>query len=95
MKESKKGQCEKCEKYFYVHEHHILPKSIFEKKGNTAKLCPNCHTHFHEYSKTHTKEPNNEQEALKIWTTWLKVVPVIVSMILIGGFLLDKLNLFF
>jgi len=31
MKEAKKGKCVKCKEYFYVHEHHILPKSIFGK----------------------------------------------------------------
>ncbi len=44
MKEAKKGKCEKCNNYFYVHEHHILPKGVFDKKGATVKLCPNCHS---------------------------------------------------
>lgn len=84
MKEAKKGQCLKCGKYFYIHEHHILQKSKFGKKGKTVKLCPNCHTHFHEYSKKETKKPDDANEALKIWTNWYKTIPVIVSIILIA-----------
>ncbi len=49
-KESKRGRCEKCGINFYVHSHHIKPKAIFGK-GEKIDLCPNCHTHFHEYSK--------------------------------------------
>ncbi len=48
-KEAKRGRCEKCGKTFYVHSHHIFPKAIFGD-GETVKLCPNCHTHYHEYS---------------------------------------------
>lgn len=91
MKEAKKGKCEKCKQYFYIHEHHILPKSIFGKKGKTANLCPNCHAHFHEYSKQKTTNSEDKNEALKIWTTWLKAVSVIVSIIIIG-FILFKYN---
>jgi len=84
MKEAKKGKCVKCKEYFYVHEHHILPKSIFGKKGKTVKLCPNCHTHFHEYNKQNNINPEDVNETLKIWTTWLKVISLVVSMIVIG-----------
>ena len=90
MREAKKGNCKKCGVYFYVHEHHILPRSIFGNQGNTVELCPNCHTHFHEYSKKHTLDPKDEQEALKIWTTWLKKIPLIVSLLLVGLFLWSR-----
>ena len=84
MKEAKKGECKKCGVYFYVHDHHILPKSIFGKKGETAKLCPNCHTHFHEYSKKQTTNPHNAQEAWDIWDEWLTSVSIIVTVWVIG-----------
>ena len=80
MKEAKKGICEKCKKHFYVHEHHILSKAIFGK-GKTVKLCPNCHAHFHEYSKKQTKDKTDKDEALEIWDTWLKKVTVVCSII--------------
>ncbi len=80
MKEAKKGYCVKCGKYFYVHEHHILPQAIFGEIGKKEKLCPNCHTHFHEYSRKETKNPQDQNEALNIWTKWLKTVAVIVSV---------------
>ena len=84
MKESKKGYCRKCKTYFYIHEHHILPKSIFGKKGKKGKLCPNCHTYFHEYSKQHITDPYDEGEALDIWDKWLTSVSVVVSILVIG-----------
>ncbi len=84
MKEAKKGKCKKCNNYFYVHEHHILPKSKFGKKGKTVKLCPNCHTHFHEYSKKKTTKPNDAEQARSIWNVWFTSVSVVMSTIIIG-----------
>ncbi len=86
-KEARRGECEKCGKVFYVHGHHILPKSLFGK-GETIDLCPNCHTHFHEYSNLNTKNPQDKAEALKIWNRWLKKVVVICFVI--GAFFLAK-----
>ncbi len=80
MKEAKKGICYKCGQFFYVHEHHILSQAIFGKEGETIKLCPNCHTHFHEYSKKETKNPQDKEEALLIWTTWRKTIALVVSV---------------
>ncbi len=84
MKEAKKGKCKKCGNYFYVHEHHILPKSKFGKKGKTVKLCPNCHTHFHEYSKANTINPDDRSEARSIWNIWFTTISITVSAIIIG-----------
>jgi len=84
MKEAKKGICEKCGKYFYLHEHHILPKAIFNGVGETANLCPNCHTHFHEYSKKKLKNTTDEEATLRVWKYWIKHVVVIVSIIIIA-----------
>lgn len=84
MKEARKGKCEKCGIYFYIHRHHILPKSRFGNKGELVDLCPNCHTHFHEYSKKHTTDPNDEKEARSIWNVWFTTISVIVTMLVIG-----------
>ncbi len=81
MKEAKKGKCRKCGNYFYIHEHHILSQAIFGKGGKTIKLCPNCHTHFHEYSKKETKNKKNKDEAMEIWLIWLKTITVIASLL--------------
>jgi len=83
MKEAKKGICYKCGKYFYVHDHHILPQSIFGKNGETVKLCPNCHTHFHEYSRQKSTDNANKQEVLIIWSTWLRTVSILVTSVII------------
>jgi len=61
--------------FFYYHDHHILSKALFGK-GKTVKLCPNCHTHFHEYKKIHETDPENKKEAKKIWRTWYTKVSV-------------------
>jgi hypothetical protein len=83
-KEAKKGECQKCGTYFYLHTHHTLPKTIFGKDVATAELCPNCHAHFHEYSNLHTVDPKDKEEAEKIWDTWFKYVPVIVTMLVLA-----------
>ena len=44
----KKRKCQKCGKYEYVEEHHILPVSTFGKNNETAFLCSNCHTNYHQ-----------------------------------------------
>jgi len=79
MKEPKKGRCLKCGIMFYMHEHHILPKSIFGKKSEKVKLCPNCHTHFHVYSNINTKNKGDIKEAKAIWKKWLETVSVVVT----------------
>ncbi len=88
MKEAKKAICEKCGNYFYVHEHHILPQAIFGKSGETVPLCPNCHTHFHEYSRKETKDIKDKEEALLIWRKWLKTIAVVVSVWIIAFILI-------
>lgn len=54
------------------------------KKGQAAKFCLNCHTHFHEYSKKKTTNPQDADEARKIWYTWLKTVSVVVTILILG-----------
>lgn len=76
MKEMKMGECRKCKQFFYIHDHHILSKSVFGE-GETAPLCPNCHTHFHEYCKKNTINPKDQEEAIEIWKYWLKKVAVV------------------
>lgn len=75
-KEAKKGECAKCGKYFYVHAHHVKPKAGFGDSDETVLLCPNCHTHVHEYMNLHLKDPENEQEVLKVWDHWFNIVKV-------------------
>ncbi len=80
-KEARRGECEKCGNEFYVHAHHVKSKSIFGK-GETVDLCPNCHTHFHEYSNLNTKNPKDANEADVIWKKWL--MKVVVACFIVG-----------
>jgi len=91
-KEPKKGWCEKCGDYFYVNDHHVLPKGVFGK-GKTIRLCVKCHAHIHAYMDLNVKEVNNKDEVLTVWTEWFRnvaviVTPVIILALIIGYFLL-------
>jgi len=91
-KEPKKGWCEKCGDFFYVHDHHIFPKALFGK-GETIQLCVKCHAHIHAYMDLNVKDPKNKDEVDKIWDRWFKyvavvVAPVIIITLIIGYFLL-------
>jgi hypothetical protein len=44
----KEGYCDKCKQFTVVETHHILPKSTFGENEETAKLCPTCHTLYHQ-----------------------------------------------
>ncbi len=80
-KEARRGECKKCGNVFYVHAHHIKSKAIFGK-GEKVDLCPNCHTHFHEYSNLNTINSEDENEAVEIWFEWLK--KVIIACFIVG-----------
>jgi len=91
-KEPKKGWCEKCGEYFYVNDHHILPKGVFGK-GETIRLCVKCHAHIHAYMDMNVKDTKNKDEVKKVWYYWFKkvaviVTPVIILALIIGYFLL-------
>ena len=83
-KEARKGECKKCGEFFYVHAHHIFPKSIFGK-GEVVDLCPNCHTHCHEYNNLHVKNPQDAEEVNEVWKEWLR--DIIIVSVLLGVFL--------
>ena len=83
-REAKKGTCQKCGKYFYLHDHHIKPRSIFGNKGKKARLCPNCHTHIHEHMNLHVENPDDEVEVLKVWDHWLNNVSVTFALLTLG-----------
>lgn len=82
-KKARIGICRKCNTKFYVHAHHVLPKSIFGKDGKTEDLCPNCHTHFHEYRLDVTKDFNDKEEAETVWSTWLNTISTIITVSLL------------
>ncbi len=44
----KKDFCQKCGKYGWVEKHHVLPQCEFKGDGDIYKLCPNCHTDYHQ-----------------------------------------------
>jgi len=68
LKQMEKDTCEKCGKYTWVERHHVLPQSTFGEKGETVKLCPTCHTDFHQ----HFGQENlkNEDMAFQFYTFW-------------------------
>jgi len=72
-----KGYCEKCKKFGLVEDHHILPLSTFGKNEEKIKLCPNCHSDYHNYfGRKNLKNPNIEFQ-LNSFFKWLYLLPVI------------------
>jgi 5-methylcytosine-specific restriction endonuclease McrA len=83
-KEAKRGECEKCGRIFYIHEHHILPRAIFGENGETIKLCPNCHTHYHEYQNLNQEDMTDQNETERVWSNWIRFVVVVCVFIVVG-----------
>ena len=73
------GYCRKCGKFGFVHKHHVLPNHFSDRKV-TYKLCPNCHTEYHEENKKifNSEDPVRHKTAFYKWLT----VGVIVFVIL-------------
>lgn len=79
--ESKKGICEKCGNWFWIDIHHILPVAVFKGKGDTAKLCPNCHRDYHEQL-GHKNLKNPDEEFHKdFFLRWLTRLLIIVGIL--------------
>ncbi|NJO88486.1 MAG: hypothetical protein HC831_05615 [Chloroflexia bacterium] len=84
----KKAKCEKCRKYTYVYEYHILPQAQFGKDTDTIKLCGNCHTEYHQcVENQELRNPSVEFHYEKFFT-WL------MGLTLIGLLILGLVELF-
>jgi uncharacterized protein with PIN domain len=80
----KRGYCKKCGKYGWVHSHHVLPKHTFESKV-TYRLCPNCHTDYHETNKEifHSKDPDRHKRSFYKWLIGVIIVIILIAKQLI------------
>jgi len=80
-----KDKCQKCGKYEYVEDHHILPTSTFGKNNEIARLCSNCHTEYHQLlGNDNLKNPDVQfhfEKYLK-WLCGLGVVAVLIWSVL-------------
>jgi hypothetical protein len=77
----KKDYCEKCKKYLIVQEHHILPQSTFGKTKETIKLCPNCHTDYHNsLGSKNLKNPDMEFHFEKFYR-WLAGLSIVLLLV--------------
>ena len=74
--------CQKCKKFTYVEKHHVLPKSIFGETKETAKLCPNCHTEYHQHLGTGNLK--NEDMVFHFYTfyKWLSGLVVVLGLLI-------------
>ena len=71
----KKRRCRKCGALTYVDKHHILPKNIFGKHGETVDLCPNCHSDYHqELGYKNLKNPDMKYH-FRAWYKWFYWLP--------------------
>jgi len=78
----KKGHCEKCKKYTYVAEHHILPKCEFGD-GETVDLCSNCHTDYHQKLGFKNLKGNSMEFHYEKFLRWLTGLSIVLALIFI------------
>lgn len=78
--ESKNGHCSKCNIYFWVDKHHILPKATFGGKGDIVRLCPNCHRDYHEQLGTKDLKNPDEQFHYTFFTKWLAGGAIVLAL---------------
>ncbi|TAD97305.1 MAG: hypothetical protein EAZ97_12745 [Bacteroidetes bacterium] len=69
--ETKKDICVKCNNYFWIDKHHILPKSVFGGEGDIVRLCPNCHRDYHEQLGTKDLKIKNRQFHYDFFAKWM------------------------
>ena len=82
----KKKDCEKCGKYTYVENHHILPKSSFGENDEKAELCSNCHTEYHQELGNKNLKNDDMEFHLKFWYKWFygAVILIIIFISIFG-----------
>ncbi len=77
-----KANCEKCGKYGWVHNHHILPKSDFGGEGDIVKLCPNCHADYHKKLGKKNLKGNSMEFHFEKFYRWLSGLSIILAIAL-------------
>ena len=78
-----KDKCQKCNDYGWVEKHHILPKSDYGENDQTAKLCPNCHTDYHQKLGNKNLKGKPEEFHFKKFYKWLAGFSIIIVLFLI------------
>ena len=84
MAKKKKEKCEKCNQFHYCDYHHILPKGLFGK-GETVRLCKNCHDEFHrnlghQYLRAQHKQPM--EFYIEKYLRWLVGLSVVIAFVI-------------
>jgi hypothetical protein len=79
--ESKKDVCVKCNTLFWVDKHHILPKTVFEGKGDVVRLCPNCHRDYHEHLGRKNLKIKDEKFHYDFFFKWLSGTLVVLGFL--------------
>jgi len=80
----KEAKCQKCQKFTFVEEHHILPTSTFGPNDEISDLCPNCHTEYHlKLGKKGLKNPSMEFHLNSFirWVSGLAIAAVVVYLL--------------
>ncbi len=80
----KKDICEKCGKYGWIENHHVLPQCEFKGEGDIVKLCPNCHTDYHKKlgkKSLHNKSMKFHFEKFYRWLAGLTIIFTLAMLI--------------
>ncbi len=79
----KKEYCQKCKKYGWVENHHILPKSDFGENDQTIKRCPNCHTDYHQKLGRKNLKGKSEEFHFRKFYKWLAGLSIALFLLFI------------
>jgi len=77
----KQDICRKCNQFFWVEEHHILPKSTFGETDSKVWLCPNCHTDYHQKLGAKNLKNTDAQFHLDFFRSWMMGIICIVLLL--------------
>ena len=78
----KKDICQKCKKDGWIEVHHILPKCDYGNNDQTVKLCPNCHTDYHQQLGNKNLKDKSMEFHFKTFYKWLAGLTIIVLLLL-------------
>jgi hypothetical protein len=64
---SKQGTCRHCGREGCIEDHHVYPFKRYFKDETTIKICPNCHTDYHDNLPMYRLEKNQYKSFFISW----------------------------
>ena len=85
----REAKCEKCGKYLYVENHHILPQSLFGNKTETKQLCSSCHTDYHQKIGAKALKNKSVEFHYEQFYRWLASLSIVLLLMIGVGAMLN------